>query len=66
MKKKPKLKRWTSADLKQLRTLAKAKRPASAIAKVLKRSIGAVSQKALRHGIRFRSSRLRKKGRNAP
>jgi hypothetical protein len=55
LKKKIKQKRWTSAELKELRALAKAKRPASAIAKTLRRSVGAISQKALRHGIRFRS-----------
>ena len=55
MKKKLKLKRWTVQEVKELRTRAKAKQSASAIAKALKRSVGAVAQKALRHGIRFRS-----------
>jgi len=54
-RKKLKLKPWTSADVKQLRSLAKARRSAPAIAKVLKRSVGAVSQKALRLKVRFRS-----------
>lgn len=53
--KKLKLKRWTVQEVKQLRTRAKAKESASAIAKALKRSAGAVAQKALRQGIRFRS-----------
>jgi len=55
MKRKLKLIAWTSADVKRLRTLAKARHSAPAIAKVLKRSVGAVSQKALRLGVKFRS-----------
>jgi len=55
MKKKTSLRRWTAAELKQLRALAKARHPASRIAKLLKRSLGAVAQKAIRHRVRFRS-----------
>jgi hypothetical protein len=55
MKKKINVKPWTSADVKQLRSLAKARHSAPSIAKALKRSTGAVSQKALRLGVRFRS-----------
>jgi Zn-dependent oligopeptidase len=53
--KKSKFKRWTPADVKQLRTLAKAKLSGVSIAKKLKRTVAATSQKASRLGIQFRS-----------
>lgn len=46
---------WSKEDVKSLRGLAKAKLSGSQIAKKLKRSPGAVSQKAMRLGVRFRS-----------
>jgi hypothetical protein len=55
---------WTSADVKQLRALAKAKLSGTAIAKKLRRTHGAVVQKALRIGVRFRSVRRKRKGRS--
>jgi IS30 family transposase len=53
--KKSKLKPWTPADIKQLRQLAKQKLSARVIAAKLKRSPGAVSQKAMRMSVRFKS-----------
>lgn len=45
---------WTSADLKKMRALAKAKQSARLAAKELGRSPGAVKYKAMVEGIRFR------------
>jgi hypothetical protein len=45
---------WTPADLKKMRTLAKAKMSARLAAKELGRSTGAVKYKAMVEGIRFR------------
>lgn len=57
---KKKLKRrvvraWSKADVKMLRSMAKAKISGPAIAKKLGRTRGAVSQKAMLLGVRFRS-----------
>lgn len=46
---------WSRDDVKSLRSLAKAKLSGPQIAKKLKRSPGAVSQKAMRLGVRLRS-----------
>jgi hypothetical protein len=43
--------------VKTLRTLARAKLSGSAVAKKSKRSTGAVAQKAMKLGVRFRSIR---------
>jgi hypothetical protein len=48
---------WSREDVRNLRALAKAKLSGTQIAKKLKRSPGAVSQKAMRLGVRFRSVR---------
>lgn len=48
---------WSKDDVKTLRSLAKAKLSGSAIAKRLKRTPGAVAQKAMKLGVRFRSIR---------
>jgi hypothetical protein len=45
---------WTSADLKKMRALAKAKRSARLAAMELGRSPGAVKYKAMVEGVRFR------------
>ena len=45
---------WTSADLKKMRALAKAKKSARLAAVALGRSTGAVKYKAMVEGIRFR------------
>lgn len=60
-KQKRTLKAWTAADIRQLRALARAKLSARKIAGKLRRSTGAVSQKALRLGVRFRSVNRRRR-----
>lgn len=45
---------WTSADLKKLRALARAKKSARLAAVELGRSAGAVKYKAMVEGVRFR------------
>jgi hypothetical protein len=54
-KKKKVVLAWTKDDVMNLRALAKAKLSGTQIAKQLKRSAGAVSQKAMRLGVRLRS-----------
>lgn len=46
---------WSKDDVKNLRALAKAKLSGTQIAKKLKRTTGAVAQKAMRLSVRFRS-----------
>ena len=46
---------WSKEDVKNLRALAKAKLSAPQVAKKLRRTRGAVSQKAMHLGVRFRS-----------
>jgi hypothetical protein len=46
---------WSKDDVKTLRSMAKAKISGPAIAKKLGRTRGAVSQKAMLLGVRFRS-----------
>jgi len=46
---------WTTADVKKLRAAAKAKQSARQASTALGRTLGSVSQKALRLGIRFKS-----------
>jgi hypothetical protein len=48
---------WSKEDVKTLRTSAREKLSAPQAAKKLRRSPGAVTQKAMRLGIRFRSIR---------
>ncbi len=48
---------WTKEDVKNLRAFAKAKLSGTQAAKRLRRSSGAVTQKAMRLGIRFKSIR---------
>ena len=48
---------WSKQDVKNLRALAKLKLSGTQIAKQLKRTPGAVSQKAMKLGVRFRSIR---------
>jgi hypothetical protein len=51
-KKKPVVRReYTKADVKELRAHSKAKTPVVKIAKLTKRSVGSLRQKALRLGI---------------
>jgi hypothetical protein len=51
MKKKSKRRAWTADNVRQLKSLAKKKTRAGAIAKVLKRSEGATRQKAFAIGV---------------
>lgn len=46
---------WLNEDVRSLKSLAKARMSAPQIAKKLKRTPGAVSQKAFSLGVRFRS-----------
>ena len=51
MKKNAKRTAWTSAQIRELKALAKKKTPAGKIAKSLKRSEGATRQKAFSLGV---------------
>ena len=53
--KKRVIKIWSKKDVKDLRAFAKAKLSGPASAKKLRRSPGAVAQKAMKLGVRFRS-----------
>ena len=44
---------YTKADVKELRAHSKAKTPVAKIAKVTRRSVGSLRQKALKLGIRL-------------
>ena len=55
--KKRKLVAWSKDDVKNLRAFAKAKLSGTQTAKRLRRTAGAVAQKAMKLGIRFRSIR---------
>jgi hypothetical protein len=48
---------WSSEDVRSLKSFAKARMSGPQIAKKLKRTAGAVSQKAFALGVRFRSVR---------
>ncbi len=48
---------WSKEDVKNLRTFAKGKLSGPDAAKKLRRTPGAVAQKAMKLGIRFRSIR---------
>ena len=52
-----KLVAWSKDDVKDLRALAKSRLSGAQAAKKLRRSPGAVAQKAMKLGIRFRSIR---------
>jgi hypothetical protein len=60
-KRKLAIRAWSAEDVRALRSLAKAKISATQAAKKLRRSRGAVAQKAMKLKIRFRS--IRRKGR---
>jgi hypothetical protein len=55
MAKKLKRRAWSKEDVRSLKSLAKARVSGPQIAKSLKRTPGAVSQKAFALGVRFRS-----------
>jgi len=48
---------WSSAELKTLKSLAKAGTPTGQVAKKLGRTAAAVQQKAMRVGISFRAAK---------
>ena len=48
---------WSSAELKTLKSLAKAGTPTGQVAKKLGRTAAAVQQKAMRTGISFRAAK---------
>jgi hypothetical protein len=52
---------WSTNDLRTLKSLAKARMSGPQIAKKLKRTPGAVSQKGFALGVRFRSVARKKK-----
>ena len=53
--KKRVIKAWSKEDVRNLRAHAKARLSGPATAKKLRRSPGAVAQKAMKLGVRFRS-----------
>ena len=52
---------WLKEDVRSLKGFAKARMSGTQIAKKLKRTPGAVSQKAFSLGVRFRSIRRKRK-----
>jgi hypothetical protein len=54
-KKRRVIRAWSAEDVKALRALTKAKLSGPQVAKKLRRTRGAVAQKAMALGIRFRS-----------
>jgi hypothetical protein len=50
---KRKVRAWTKKDIAELRAHSKARTPVSKISKVLKRTVGALRQKAMIVGIRL-------------
>ncbi len=60
MAKTAKMRPWTKEDIRMLKTLARGKEKTSAIARKLKRSIGATYQKAMRLGVTLSGGRKRK------
>ena len=52
-KKKTVRREYTKADVKELRAHSKAKTPVAKIAKLTKRSVGSLRQKALKLGIKL-------------
>ena len=59
--KKTIMRRYTKADVKELRTHSKAKTPVVKIAKLTKRSVGSLRQKAGKLGIKLGHRRPAKK-----
>jgi hypothetical protein len=52
---RPRIVAWSKDDVRTLKELAKANMSGTAVAKKLKRSPGAVAQKAMKLKVRFRS-----------
>jgi hypothetical protein len=59
--KKTKRREWTAEDVRDLKQLAKAKTPASQIARKLKRTEGATRQKALTLNVSLNSRAAKRK-----
>jgi hypothetical protein len=59
--KKSKRREWTAADVRELKQLARAKTPASQIARKLKRTEGATRQKALTLSVSLNSRIVKRK-----
>jgi hypothetical protein len=62
-KKTTKLRPWTREDVRTLKTLRREKVKMSVIARKLKRSLGATSQKAMRLGVTPGAGRRKKRAR---
>jgi hypothetical protein len=60
MPKKTKLRPWTKEDLRMLKTLAREKTKTPAIARKLKRSVGAPYQQAMRLGVMLGGGRKKR------
>jgi hypothetical protein len=60
-KKRRAIRPWSAEDVRNLRTLAKAKLSTPQVAKKLRRTRGAVAQKAMLLGVRFRSINRRRR-----
>jgi hypothetical protein len=61
VKKKRVVRAWSKEDVRNLRTLAKAKLSGPQVAKKLRRTRGAVAQKAMLLGVRFKSINRRRR-----
>jgi hypothetical protein len=59
-KKSKKLRPWAKEDVRILKTLAREKVKTSAIARKLKRSVGATYQKAMQLGVTFGARRKKR------
>jgi len=60
-KKKRVVRAWSKEDVKNLRSLAKTKISGPQVAKKLRRTRGAIAQKAMLLGVRFRSINRRRR-----
>jgi hypothetical protein len=60
-KKRRVVRAWSKEDVRSLRALAKARLSGSQVAKKLRRTRGAVAQKAMLLGVRFRSVKRKRR-----
>jgi hypothetical protein len=60
MAKKTKIRPWTKEDVRTLKTLAREMTKTSVIARKLKRSVGALHQKAMRLGVTLGARRKKR------
>jgi hypothetical protein len=61
-KKTTKIRPWTKDDVRMLKTLAREKTKTTVIARKLKRSAGALYQKAMRIGVTLGTPRKKRRG----